>query len=133
MEVPLPGQRYKSVFGKIATKFANIIEKEGVRGLYRGLLISLAVTIPQLGVSFCTYGTLKEKLLHVPGGYFKDPHSGHLTAAGSMVCGAISGMTSSLLMFPADVIRRRMQVRITSVNTSYDCNIGLLYLKRYFI
>jgi hypothetical protein len=108
--VDTPGTRHVSVFGKLWTKLAEIVRNEGVRGLYRGLLISLGVTVPQLGVSFCTYGTIKEKMLNARGGYFRDQNTGHLTATGSMISGAISGMTSSLLLFPADVIRRRMQV-----------------------
>ena len=104
----------KSFFGSISSIIQTIVEQEGIRGLYRGLLISLAVTIPTFGISFCVYGTIKEKLLNQSIGnefnYFKDPISGHLNAYGSMFSGAMSGIISSILLFPADSIRRRIQV-----------------------
>ena len=104
----------KSVYGCISTTIHSIVEQEGIIGLYRGLLISLAVTIPTFGISFCVYGTVKETILTNESDTFnhlKDPISGHLNAYGSMISGAMSGIVSSVLLFPADSIRRRMQVK----------------------
>jgi solute carrier family 25 phosphate transporter 23/24/25/41 len=102
-----------SIYGNLSSTIHNIVQQEGVRGLYRGLLISLGVTIPTFGISFCVYGTVKEKLLSLPDSsynIFKDPITGHLSTYGSMFSGALSGIASSLLLFPMDSIRRRMQV-----------------------
>lgn len=116
-KTPIVGHN-SSVYGNISSTIKTIIETEGFSGLYRGLLISLGVTIPTFGISFCVYGTVKEKILNYPssGGYvkfnniFKDPHTYHLSTYGSLLSGALSGLASSLLLFPADSIRRRMQV-----------------------
>lgn len=77
-----------------------------------------SVSVPNLAIGFSAYGTMKEKILTHEKGFhvfgislpLKDPHTGHLNAIGSMSCGAFSGVLSSLITFPADVIRRRMQV-----------------------
>ena len=110
------GSARRSVMGSIASTVSNILREEGVGGLYRGLLISLWVTIPTFGISFCVYGTVKERILQFtpatpfPWSLLKDHTTGHLSPYGSMCSGALSGLTSSLLLFPADVVRRRMQV-----------------------
>ena len=123
------GQRYqnKSFFGSITSTICTILEQEGLKGLYRGLMISLAVTIPTFGISFCVYGTVKEKLLNQSSGnqfkFFQDPISGHLNAYGSMFSGAMSGIISSVLLFPADSIRRRIQVeKVLNYNIEHSNN-----------
>ena len=107
----------RTVMGTITSTMLKIIHDEGYSGLYRGLLISLWVTLPTFGISFCVYGTAKENILHLdskttpfPLSLLKDSTTGHLSPYGSMLSGAMSGVTSSLLLFPADVVRRRMQV-----------------------
>ena len=123
------GQRYqsKSFFGSITSTICTILEQEGLKGLYRGLMISLAVTIPTFGISFCVYGTVKEKLLNQSNGnhfkFFQDPIPGHLNAYGSMFSGAMSGIISSVLLFPADSIRRRIQVeKVLNYNIEHSNN-----------
>ena len=102
----------RSIYGSISSVMYSIVKTEGIIGLYRGVFVSVCVTTPTFGISFCVYGTVKEKLLNFvsPHNIFKDQSSGKLSAYGSMLCGAMSGITSSLIMFPADSIRRRMQV-----------------------
>jgi Mitochondrial carrier protein len=101
-----------SIYGSISSTMLSIIRNEGILGLYRGVLISVSVTTPTFGISFCIYGTVKEAILKWNNSYniFRESSSGKLSAYGSMLCGAMSGITSSLIMFPADSIRRRMQV-----------------------
>lgn len=112
LKTPSAGMK-KSFYGSISSTIHSIIEQEGIRGLYRGLYISLGVTIPTFGISFCVYGTVKETILNERKGnlnFLKDSASGHLNAYGSMASGALSGIVSSVLLFPADSVRRRMQV-----------------------
>ena len=101
-----------NIYGSISSIMYSIVKTEGIVGLYRGVFVSVCVTTPTFGISFCVYGTVKEKILNFinPYNVFKDDSSGKLSAYGSMLCGAMSGITSSLIMFPADSIRRRMQV-----------------------
>lgn len=88
-----------------------IVRTEGVRGLYRGLLVSLSVCVPNLAVGFSAYGTVKERILNSKYDMLKNEKHDGLNMFGAMLSGASSGIVSSLLVFPADVIRRRMQVR----------------------
>jgi len=113
-----------SIYGTLA----QVVRDEGVRGLYRGLLISLAVSVPNLAIGFSVYGSMKEEclrsgssLLMLPatppslggGGGSSEGESNpaRLSPLGCIVSGAASGILSSLVVFPADTVRRRMQVR----------------------
>lgn len=100
-----PGIQSNSIF---KTLF-NIIKFEGIGGLYRGLTVSLVVSVPNLAIGFSAYGTGKEYLLKQDNNMYAN--NGHLTPIGALLCGSFSGITSSLIVFPADVVRRRMQVR----------------------
>ena len=99
---------------KIATVISNILIKEGPVGLYRGLFVSLAVSVPNLAIGFSVYGTAKDYFLfHEETGFFRtgDSRGGEaLNWIGALSSGAGGGITSSLLIFPLDVMRRRMQV-----------------------
>ena len=110
LKTPVGGN--SSLYGSISSVMYSIVKTEGIFGLYRGVLISVCVTTPTFGISFCVYGTVKEKILSINNSYniFKDRTSEKLSAYGSMLCGACCGITSSLIMFPFDSIRRRMQV-----------------------
>lgn len=88
----------------------HIVSTEGFSGLYRGLPVSLGVSVPNLAIGFTAYGTLKESLISTDSKFFTDDKTGKLNSAGCLVSGAISGIMSSLIIFPADVVRRRLQV-----------------------
>ena len=84
--------------------------------------MSLFVSVPTLSISFAVYGTLKESflepgtssLLRVEGNRI-DPITGRpiasLSSLATLMIGASSGICSSMLMFPFDLLRRRLQVR----------------------
>ncbi|CAN0144959.1 unnamed protein product, partial [Phaeothamnion confervicola] len=86
----------------------RIAGEEGVAGLYRGLGTSLCVQVPSLAMSYTIYGTLKEKAATVP--VLRDAATGEATTAATLACGAASGVASSLVTYPLDVVRRRMQI-----------------------
>ena len=111
-----PGKSNHGIFQTLL----NIIKFEGYTGLYRGLGISLIVSVPNLAIGFSAYGTGKEFLLKQNNRMYAK--NGHLTPVGALVCGSFSGILSSLIVFPADVVRRRMQVR-GIVKSSIDNSI----------
>lgn len=87
----------------------DIIAQDGIFGLYRGLSVSLCVAMPTLAIGFSVYGQMKQTLLK-HGGIFKNDKSGHLSVYGALLSGCVSGVSSSVIMFPTDVIRKRLQV-----------------------
>jgi hypothetical protein len=105
----LNGAAPKSSRGKILGLVLQIIEREGIFGLYRGLGASLSVAMPNLAIGFTVYGKLKETMID-RNGFFVNHSTGHLNSYGALLSGSISGACSSLVMFPMDVIRKRMQV-----------------------
>ncbi|EIW73412.1 hypothetical protein TREMEDRAFT_26011 [Tremella mesenterica DSM 1558] len=71
---------------------------------YRGFSITLLGMIPYAGVSFLTYGTLKRHISsYIP--YFKDRRT-----ASDLACGAVAGLLGQTASYPAEIVRRRMQV-----------------------
>jgi hypothetical protein len=89
----------------------SIVEKEGMAGLYRGLGVSLSVSVPSLAIGYSIYGTVKEFALRGLLGPVATTPQGQLTTVGSLAAGSTAGITSTLLTFPADVVRRRLQVQ----------------------
>lgn len=107
--IEIPGAPRHS--SKIIGVLKQIVEREGILGLYRGLTASLSVAMPTLAISFTVYGKLKEIIIDKDfDGIFVNKATGHVSPYGSLLCGSISGMCSSLVMFPLDVIRKRMQI-----------------------
>ena len=82
--------------------------------MYRGLGMTLTVAVPNVAVSFGTYGMMREAL--AAGGYADD--SATPNGAGNfarnlgatVVCAGMSGVIGTLMTFPVDVVRRRLQV-----------------------
>lgn len=101
---------------------SRIVKEEGIGGLYRGLGSTLAVQIPNLAVSYCIYGTAKEKMVRAGAFCVRDaaprgadgraasPERVRLHPVGSLLAGACAGIVSSLMTYPLDVVRRRQQV-----------------------
>lgn len=121
----------------IYNTLAQVVKEEGFRGLYRGLLVSLAVSVPNLAIGFSVYGTMKERCiksglssLAIPSGPASASSNGakSLTPLGCMVSGACSGVLSSLIVFPADTVRRRLQVKglVPIVHNGHGRGNGLI-------
>lgn len=109
----LPGkEHYKGTIDA----FRKIIQSEGLGGLYAGLGPTLFVAVPNFAISYTVYGTLKEYVLDDDLFYNLrkvDVESGEesLGFQLSLLCGAASGTLSTLVTFPFDTIRRRMQIQ----------------------
>jgi len=97
----------------------NIIKYEGFKGLFRGLGMSIAVAVPNIGTSFAVYGTAKDYFLHsthvIHKERFCDAKTGKFTLLGGLLTGSLSAILSSLLIFPFDTIRKRLQVGSNTV------------------
>lgn len=103
------GKGKVSVLGLIR----QVIVEEGLfRGLFRGLGMSVAVAVPNIALSFTVYGSIKDCFLTsgiIPTEFLCDCKTGKFTLFGGLISGSISAVLSSLLTFPADTIRKRLQ------------------------
>ncbi|RLN74907.1 hypothetical protein BBJ28_00015184 [Nothophytophthora sp. Chile5] len=101
----------------------RIRAEEGARGLYRGMGATLMVTVPNLAINFTLYESLKERARafrrdqrlvgldaadrEAAANQYDDTHLG---VVDTLLCGGTAGIASSLLTFPIDVVRRRLQI-----------------------
>ncbi|TDH66877.1 hypothetical protein CCR75_005352 [Bremia lactucae] len=101
----------------------RISTEEGLPGLYRGMGATLMVTVPNLAVNFTMYESLKNyvrsfrrnQVLSALNGVERKLAAASYDAtpmcvADTLVCGGTAGIASSLLTFPIDVVRRRLQI-----------------------
>lgn len=82
----------------------SIYAAEGFRGLYSGLLPTLARDAPYSGLYLFFYTQLKD-VAYV---YVVSPDSDFRDAA-NFTCGVLAGLTASLVTQPADVLKTKMQ------------------------
>ncbi|KAF6176318.1 hypothetical protein GIB67_011107 [Kingdonia uniflora] len=83
----------------------DIIRREGLRGIYRGLVITVLRDAPAHGAYFSTYEYTREKL-HV--GCRK---SGEESLTTMLVAGGLAGVASWVCCYPLDVVKSRLQAQ----------------------
>lgn len=80
----------------------KICRDEGVRGLYRGISVSLCSTTPSIAINFTTFDEFKRLFVKLG----LEPGCFSLT----FCAGACAGSFASIAMFPMDLVRRQMQM-----------------------
>jgi len=100
----------------IVDAFKKIARTEGFAGFYSGIIPTLTVAVPSFAISYSVYGSLKEYALDDDLFYNLrkiDGKSGEETLGFvlTLMCGAASGTMSTLVTFPFDTVRRRMQIQ----------------------
>ncbi|XP_059168962.1 mitochondrial thiamine pyrophosphate carrier-like isoform X2 [Physella acuta] len=85
----------------------SIMRKEGIGGFYRGLIPSLIQIGPQMGFQFGFY-SLFTGLWNKSLGILPTRQAESLEA---IVCGSGSGALSKLMIYPLDVVKKRLQVQ----------------------
>ncbi|KAG8053112.1 hypothetical protein GUJ93_ZPchr0001g31390 [Zizania palustris] len=83
----------------------DILRREGVRGIYRGLAVTALRDAPAHGVYFWTYEYARERL-H-PG----CRRSGQENLATMLVSGGLAGVASWVCCYPLDVVKSRLQAQ----------------------
>jgi solute carrier family 25 thiamine pyrophosphate transporter 19 len=104
--------------------FAQIYLKEGARGLWKGTLPAIALTTPEAAIRFGIYQFLnniseKEKNLIKKVVRKKNIHDSErrvlneneISAIQSFVNGACSGVVAKTIMYPFDLIKKRLQIQ----------------------
>lgn len=107
----------------IVNTFLLTLREEGFRALFRGIGPTLAGSIPYEGIKFGSYDLLKELL---PSDV--DPKADFV---GKMVCGGGAGIIATVLTYPNDTVRRRLQMQGSGgveriYKNAWDCYVKLL-------
>ncbi|GJW33774.1 nicotinamide adenine dinucleotide transporter 2, mitochondrial-like protein [Tanacetum coccineum] len=91
--------------GVIVTSLQHIVQKEGFKGLYRGLSPTLAALLPTWAVYFAVYGHLKELLRS------HADNSGQLSFGANMIAASGAGAATSIVTNPLWVVKTRLQTQ----------------------
>lgn len=100
--------------------FKRIIREEGVRGLYRGLLPSLLL-VSHGAIQLAAYEKLKQLALSLPQSKNSsniDRERIYVSEAG--ICGALSKAAATLVTYPYQVMRSRLQQRMDIRDLKYS-------------
>ncbi|RAL04620.1 thiamine transporter TPC1 [Aspergillus ibericus CBS 121593] len=89
---------YTSLFSSVR----DIARNEGYRGFFRGCSAAVGQIVPYMGLFFATYETLRPPLAQ-----YQDLPFG----SGDAAAGVIASVCSKTVMFPLDLIRKRLQVQ----------------------
>ncbi|XP_055831348.1 uncharacterized protein LOC129900408 isoform X1 [Solanum dulcamara] len=89
---------YRGIWHALQT----ISREEGIAGLYKGMGATLLGVGPNLAISFSVYDTVRS--------YWQSHRPDDSTVLVSLACGSLSGVASSTVTFPLDLVRRRMQL-----------------------
>ncbi|CAA0828694.1 Mitochondrial arginine transporter BAC2 [Striga hermonthica] len=92
----------------------TIFKTQGLRGVYRGLAITLLKEVPSHGAYFWTYKYTREKL-H-PG----CRKNGQETFGTMLLAGGMAGVASWMCCYPLDVVKTRIQAECGSSAVKYD-------------
>merc|ERR1712108_100481 len=105
-------------FNGLIDVYAKTLKSDGIQGLYRGFVISCVGIIVYRGCYFGFYDSLKPILIGDDGGLFL-----------SFCLGYGVTVTSGLISYPIDTIRRRMMMtsgQAVKYKGSIDCTIQIL-------
>eukprot|EP00241_Pyramimonas_parkeae_P012595 CAMPEP_0114270334 /NCGR_PEP_ID=MMETSP0058-20121206/27179_1 /TAXON_ID=36894 /ORGANISM="Pyramimonas parkeae, CCMP726" /LENGTH=298 /DNA_ID=CAMNT_0001389057 /DNA_START=257 /DNA_END=1153 /DNA_ORIENTATION=- len=96
----------------------SILQKEGVRGLYRGFAASLVTVTPSSAIWWGSYGFYTKMMWEMfsTDRDFEGPVDTSKVAGLQVVSGLCAGLTSGLLTNPLDVIKTRLQVSQTGTD-----------------
>jgi solute carrier family 25 protein 44 len=90
----------------------QIVNKEGIRGLYRGFGVSVATLVPGSALWWGFYGTYKRALWDAAPEAWKDEKqtTDAQVMAIQAASGVCAGMSSGFLTTPLDILKTRLQV-----------------------
>ncbi|CAK4077933.1 unnamed protein product [Aphanomyces euteiches] len=115
----------KASYTGMLNAFTTIVRTEGFASLFRGMGPTLVGSIPYEGIKFGSYDIFRAFLP-------KDTDPGS-DFVGKMICGGGAGMTATILTYPNDTVRRRMQMQGNGEKRLYkhaiDCYIKLYRLE----
>lgn len=103
LKTRLVTQGEPKIYKNIAHACVCIFRNEGLRGFYKGLVPSLLLVTPQTAISFSVY-----EFLNICWRKFNLTNNKTLQ---SSLNGALSGIVAKSMIYPLDVVKRRLQVQ----------------------
>ncbi|KAK7506412.1 hypothetical protein BaRGS_00002524, partial [Batillaria attramentaria] len=85
----------------------KIMSSEGLRGFYKGLSPSVLQIAPQMGLQFGFYSLFTGLWNRAKGVWFDELPS----YMESLTCGSGAGFMSKLIIYPLDIVKKRLQVQ----------------------
>ena len=82
----------------------------GVSAFYRGFIPACLSVAPQSGLQFGVYSLLTQVLSGVVTVQDERLGLGVISVQGSLLCGALAGVATKTILYPLDVVKKRLQV-----------------------
>ncbi|XP_065088038.1 mitochondrial thiamine pyrophosphate carrier-like [Ochlerotatus camptorhynchus] len=98
-----PAGGYRNAFHAVR----SIYQHEGIRGMYRGLTPAIIQMAPLTGGQFMFYNLFGNAMKRIE----ELPQDALLAPAELIICGALSGLCTKLLVYPLDLVKRRLQIQ----------------------
>lgn len=102
---------HKGEFKGVIDCAKQIIKEEGVKGLFRGMIVTAIREVPSYGFYFLSYRYSKEQLFQ----YFESKKMTNSLDLSSIIAGGIAGSISWGVIYPVDVIKSIIQT--SPINT----------------
>lgn len=83
--------------------FSKTFKHEGIRGLYKGIGITLCSGVPYVALQMSLYQIYQNVIF----GTLQNFEKNNLII--KLLCGSLTGMTAQAVVFPGDTLKRRMQ------------------------
>eukprot|EP01133_Synstelium_polycarpum_P006683 gene6683-7770_t len=92
----------------IAGSLGKILEKEGLRGLWRGNTATITRVFPYASVQFFTFETIKRHF---------NSTTDHFSSFNMFLAGSAAGGCAVLATYPLDLLRARLAIEVTTKHT----------------
>lgn len=99
----------RSVYTTTMQAAKQLYREGGMAAYYKGLVPATLAIAPQAGLQFAFYSLLTE-LLDTLVTKSDEQLGNRITLLGSLSCGGMAGMGSKALLYPLDVVKKRLQV-----------------------
>lgn len=94
--------------------FISMGKFEGFSSFYRGFLPTIIQIMPFSGAQFASYNIFKNlwnEQFHTDHLTVQLTGDFHMNIQSSFICGAVSGTFAKLLVYPLDLVKKRLQIR----------------------
>lgn len=103
------------IFPSMRSFVTDRFQKDGVRGFYAGLKPAVWGITPYMGLNFALFEVTKgwsRKLDAMKNDREESPLSPAASAFASGLCGGLSGSVSKMVVYPLDVVKKKMQRQV---------------------